>query len=178
LIRIGNHWLANDGGTMLIQDDGRAPLPEKLAAGGKCTGQLLMKTPPQKGDYVCEIDLVHEGITWFKDKGAKTSRFSVRVGSKDDHFSGAAILGSEEGRTVDGTPFFENRMSAQDLYAELAKEVRDLGPFPMHGIHCDRVVEFLRLAGAEVLRLEEDEHSGQEWIGYQYIVKKNQTSCP
>ncbi|MCX6554440.1 MAG: class I SAM-dependent methyltransferase [Candidatus Aminicenantes bacterium] len=177
-IRIGNHWLANDGVTMLIQDDGRSPLPEKLDANEKYTGQLLIKTPPQKGDYICEIDLVHEGIAWFKDKGTKTLRFPVRVGSKDDHFSRADIFAAEASRAVEGTPVPETRISAQDLYADLAKEVRELGPFPMHGIHSDRIVEFFKAAGAEVLRMEEDEHSGQEWIGYRYIVKKNQIPRP
>lgn len=172
-IRIGNHWLANDGDTMLIQDDGRTLLPEELAADEECSAQLLIKTPPQKGNYVCEIDLVHEGISWFKDEGSKTVRFPVRVGSKEDQFSATKIFGTGGRQTVDDTPLFETRLSAKEFYADLAKEARDLGPFPMHGIHCDRIVKFFRAAGAEVLRMEEDEHSGQEWIGYRYFMKKN-----
>jgi SAM-dependent methyltransferase len=172
-IRIGNHWLTSDGGTMLIQDDGRTVLPEEFVADGQYSAQLLIKTPPQKGIYVCEIDLVHEGISWFKDKGCQTVRFPVQVGSKEDRFSIAKVFGMEGSWTVNDMPPFETRMSTKELYADLAKEARDIGPFPMHGIHRDRIVEFFRAAGAVVLRMEEDEHSGQEWIGYRYIVKKN-----
>jgi SAM-dependent methyltransferase len=161
-IRIGNHWLANNGNTMLIQDDGRTLLPEELAAGEECSTQLRITTPSQNGNYICEIDLVHEGISWFKDKGSETLRFPVRVGSQEDQFSAAKVFANGGSRKVNGMPVFETRLSAKEF-----------GPFPMYGIHCDRIIEFFRTAGAEVLRMEEDEHSGQEWIGYRYFVKKN-----
>jgi SAM-dependent methyltransferase len=172
-IRIGNHWLANDGDTMLIQDDARTLLPEELLTGDECQVQLLIKTPPRKGDFVCEIDLVHEGISWFKAKGSKTVRFPVRVGSQEVQFSATMIPGAGGNLSGNDTKLFEPRLSAKEFYADLAKEALDLGPFPMHGIHCDQIIRFIRAAGAEVLRMEEDGHGGKEWIGYRYLVKKN-----
>jgi SAM-dependent methyltransferase len=172
-IRIGNHWLTSDGGTMLIQDDGRTLLPEKLAAAAECPLQLLITTPAQKGSFLCEIDLVHEGISWFKDKGCPTVRFPVQVEAEEDLLSAPRITAAKEKPAIPEGPPVTPRLSAEELYADLAKEAGDLESFPMHGIHYERIGEFFRAAGADVLRMEEDEHGGPEWIGYRYIVKKN-----
>ena len=38
-----------------------------------------IKAPPMPGEYVLEIDLVQEGVTFFKDKGSPTWRARVKV---------------------------------------------------------------------------------------------------
>ena len=35
-VRVANHWLSDDGRTMLVQDDGRADLPGVVKAGDEC----------------------------------------------------------------------------------------------------------------------------------------------
>jgi hypothetical protein len=160
---------------MLIQDDGRALLPEELAAGAEYPVQLLITPPKKKGSYICEIDLVHEGFSWFKNKGCRTVRFPVQVGSKGNSFS-ATVIGTAEAKpTVNDMLPYAITLAANELYADQAKETGDLEPFPMQGIPSERISEFFRAKGAEVLRMEEDEHGGPEWIGYRYVVKKNQS---
>ena len=40
-----------------------------------------MHAPAVPGRYVVEIDVVHEGITWFAGKGSHTLRVSIEVTS-------------------------------------------------------------------------------------------------
>ena len=40
---------------------------------------LTVKAPGQRGDYLLEIDMVHEGVTWFYERGATPLRLTVRV---------------------------------------------------------------------------------------------------
>ena len=171
-IRVGNHWLANDGRTRLIQDDGRTLLPEALPASQECSAILFIKTPSQPGDYICEIDLVHEGISWFRDKGAKTVSFPLHVGPKADPLPEAGSFAAGSTPKVHDSPALKPRLSAQEFYSGLSAPSETPGPFPMHGIPCDQISDFFCRRGAEVLRLEEDEHGGPEWAGYRYFVKK------
>ena len=40
---------------------------------------LQVTAPDRPGDYELEVDLVHEGITWFADRGGKTATVALRV---------------------------------------------------------------------------------------------------
>lgn len=80
-LNLGNHWLTVEG-KLLIRDDGRSPLPPVVRAGGETTVILPITTPEDEGDYQCELDLVQEMVTWFKDRGSPTGRFAVRVEPK------------------------------------------------------------------------------------------------
>ncbi len=62
-----------------------------------------------------------------------------------------------------------------DIYKsrQLPAEDEDPGKFPMFGIPREEVVSFFRSRGDDVIRIEEDEHSGREWVGYRYFVRKN-----
>jgi hypothetical protein len=40
---------------------------------------LPVTAPKAPGDYVLEIDMIHEGVTFFHEKGSKTLRIDVRV---------------------------------------------------------------------------------------------------
>ncbi len=168
-IRLGNHWLAGDGKTMLIQDDGRADLPGVLGAGEECLVYLTIRTPARDGDYLCEIDLVHESISWFKDRGAPTVclRFKIRTGALE------GLPEPQPGPAGSKTIADEDSMRIQEIYRQLPAEVEDPGKFPMFGIPRDKVASFFRSRGDDVIRIEEDEHSGQEWVGYRYFVRKH-----
>jgi len=168
-IRLGNHWLAGDGKTMLIQDDGRADLPRVLGPGEECLVYLTIRTPARDGDYLCEIDLVHESISWFKDKGAPTASFRLKIRSGTPE-----SLAEPQPSPAGSKPIVdEDSKRIQKIYRQLPAEVEDPGKFPMFGIPREEVVSFFRSGGDNVIRVEEDEHSGQEWVGYRYFVRKN-----
>ena len=80
VIRAGNHWRDGSGDRMLNRDDGRASLASEVGPGESCRVPLTITAPAEDGDYICEIDLAHEGVLWFSDKGSPTTTFTVRVG--------------------------------------------------------------------------------------------------
>ena len=77
-IGVGNHWLSKTG-EMRIWADGQRGLSDALAPGAHITLPLTIRAPAVPGEYVLEIDMVEEGVTWFKDKGALCAFVSVVV---------------------------------------------------------------------------------------------------
>lgn len=77
-VNIGNRWLKT--GTNEVNGlDGRTRMPADLLPGSEVELPLTVKAPEQPGDYVLEIDMVHEGVTWFYERGATPLRLQVRV---------------------------------------------------------------------------------------------------
>jgi hypothetical protein len=74
-VNMGNRWIT--GGTKL--EDNRAVLSGDLAPGAETQITLTVNAPRTPGDYTLEIDMVHEGVTWFSEKGGRPLRISVRV---------------------------------------------------------------------------------------------------
>ncbi len=70
-------------GTMIAFDNARSPLPGHLQPGTDTIVPLAVTAPAEAGDYVLEIDLVHEGITWFADRGARTATVALTVVGPD-----------------------------------------------------------------------------------------------
>lgn len=77
-IAVGNHWL-DAAGNVVSNDDGRTALEEDLRPGETATMRLVVNAPAQRGDYVLEVDVVQEGVSWFGLKGSKTWRARVKV---------------------------------------------------------------------------------------------------
>ena len=158
-IRLGNHWLLGERDEMLIQDDGRTPLPDELAPGETCRLSLRVVAPTEPGEYQLQCDLVHEGISWFGDKGSSVWTSSLRVAG---HSANPPMdLQSRSMSTVE-------ELSLSDYLS--APPTRDL---PMFGVHCDTVAALVSEQGAHVVHREIDERCGQEWLGYRYFVRKN-----
>lgn len=77
-VAVGNTWL--DSKNQLITNmDGRIGLPANLGPGRDVVVPLLITAPAQRGEYILELDMVHEGVTWFKDKGSSVLKVNVRV---------------------------------------------------------------------------------------------------
>jgi hypothetical protein len=74
-ILIGNHWL-EPGGRIVVNDDGRASIPYDLPPGDSIELLLPVNAPKQAGNYLLEIDVLQEGISW---KGADTLRTPLTV---------------------------------------------------------------------------------------------------
>lgn len=143
---------------MLIQDDGRASLPAKVEAGQTCGVAVTVTAPLEPGEYQLECDVVHEGISWFADKGSRTWRTTVVVGGASSSESPAEAV----------EPPGNVALSLPDI-----SSVEPPGPLPMHGIHRDVVMRVVEEHGGALVHLEIDERCGSEWIGYRYFVRKN-----
>ena len=78
-VNVGDRWLDAAGGRVVNDLDGRATLPEDLRPGGEAELRLPVTAPRAAGDYVLEIDMIHEGVTFFYERGSRTYRTRVRV---------------------------------------------------------------------------------------------------
>lgn len=167
IFRVGNHWRSADGLEMLVQDDGRVSLPPTLTAGTRCVVALPITMPETPGVYTCEIDVVHEGITWFGDRGSATAQCPVAVGTAD----AARDVESRSGR-----PASEPRpgpvtsgLTDEEFYRRLPPAGTPPAPFPMHGVAEDTIRGLERHHPVRLLQQEIDERCGSEWVGYRYV---------
>jgi SAM-dependent methyltransferase len=161
-LRVGNHWYDRRGKTMLVQDDGRTALPARLEPGQSFEFELAIKAPIRPGEYRCEIDLVHEAVCWFADRGSSSVTFPVRVGSEATFADNDAAVAAVPAPAI----------VADDIYAELPGNPKEPGSIPMFCVHRDEVVELLATSGAEIVRVDEDWNGGKDWVGYRYIARK------
>lgn len=77
-IAAGNHWLKTNG-DIVINDDGRGTLPWNLLSRSGRATRLSVNAPTKAGDYLLEIDMLQEGVTWFAARGSRTLRIPVTV---------------------------------------------------------------------------------------------------
>ena len=77
-VDLGNHWLDKNAATVSL-DDGRADLPHDLKPGEEVELVLNVKAPKVPGDYILELDMVHETLTWFSPHGSQTAKINITV---------------------------------------------------------------------------------------------------
>lgn len=77
-IAAGNRWLKADG-SKLTDMDGRYGVSKDLKPGEEEEVPLSITAPKDPGEYILEVDVVQEGVTWFSDKGSPTAKTKVAV---------------------------------------------------------------------------------------------------
>jgi hypothetical protein len=77
-VTLGNHWLDKSGKTV-IGDDGRAELPHDVKAGEEVELTLAIKAPRDAGDYILDLDMVHETLSWFIAHGSQNVKINIKV---------------------------------------------------------------------------------------------------
>ena len=77
-IFLSYRWLSADH-AYLSGFDSRDPLPHDLHPGKSALFELSVIAPDKAGIYFLEFDLVHELITWFREKGSRTAQIEVEV---------------------------------------------------------------------------------------------------
>ena len=78
-IAAGDRWLAADGQTLVSDMDGRYGLQRDLRPGEEEDVPLVITAPKEPGEYVLEVDLIQEQVSWFRDKGSATAKTKVTV---------------------------------------------------------------------------------------------------
>lgn len=75
-------WHVRDGERNVHRwDNRRYFLPRDLAPGESIAMEIGAQAPDRPGRYFLELDLVHEGIGWFGDRGTATAWLEVHVGA-------------------------------------------------------------------------------------------------
>ena len=77
-VSLGNHWLDGDGKTV-INDDGRSALLRDLKPGETVELPLTVNAPSVPGNYILEIDMLQEGVSWFGLAGSQPIKLPVEV---------------------------------------------------------------------------------------------------
>jgi hypothetical protein len=63
-IRVAYHW-RDAGGTVLTFEGLRSPLPVAVGPGETAIVPVWVDAPGEPGDYLLDVDLVHEHVRWF-----------------------------------------------------------------------------------------------------------------
>ncbi len=77
-IAVGDRWL-DEGGKLLSEMDGRLGISKDLRSGEELELPLQITAPEKPGEYILEVDMVQEQVSWFGDKGSPTARTKVTV---------------------------------------------------------------------------------------------------
>ena len=168
-LAVGNHWFDATGELMLVQDDGRAPLLQVVPPGLQWPVLLALRAPSTPGTYVGEIDLVHEGITWYGHKGSRTLRFAIDV------TRGAAAATAAGASMMQEYPVPQYPEDVIPAPPESQPAIPTRADFPMHGVPREEVMRIIRRHGGRLAYLEEDRRAGPEWVSYRYFVVGSST---
>jgi SAM-dependent methyltransferase len=160
VLRLANHWLGAKGGTVQ-HDSGREPVPVELEPGATVEITLQVPIPSAPGPHVLELDLVHEGIAWFGQRGSPTLRVPVEI-------VGDEVAG-RRGR-------FLRRKGAPTPEIVLDGMRPDDGPvMEMHAVPRDQVLDLVARLGGVVAAVEGNDNA-PPWASYTYYVSKPATS--
>jgi hypothetical protein len=159
---VGNHWLDDTGSRMLLRDDGRTGIPERVRPGETCRVPLSLTLPREPGHYQCELDLSHEGLLWFHDKGSPTERVLVTVESE-------RVVLAKPHQAEPARPTEGHATGADDA---LLMQIQggEVEPFPMYGVSRAVVLETVERSGAQVVAVRDDSSCGNDWVSYQYVA--------
>ncbi len=77
-LAIGDRWL-DASGKLLSEMDGRLGISKDMRPGEELELPLEITAPAQPADYILEVDMVQEQVSWFGDKGSPTARTKISV---------------------------------------------------------------------------------------------------
>lgn len=77
-ISLSYHVLDESDNKVVLEGD-RAKLANSIKSGEGIDFQLKINAPDKPGRYIIELDMVQEGVTWFKEKGSKTFNIELEV---------------------------------------------------------------------------------------------------
>ncbi|MBK9242748.1 MAG: hypothetical protein IPL75_21370 [Acidobacteria bacterium] len=162
-LRVGDHWFDESGELMVAQDDGRASMPQVVPVGGTFEVDLSVTAPRTAGKYRLEVDVVHEGISWFAAKGSPRARALVSVV--------AQASDSPARLEMDESPV--PAYGAGDLALKpIVPGTSEPEAFPMYGMAKEAAVDCLQSGGGDIVAIEDDPRAGPEWRSFRYFVRK------
>ena len=143
-LNVGTRWLGADGAPA-APDGPRVALPVPLVPGQSVTVPLDTSWPNASAVTTLELDLVHEGVTWFAWQGSPPAQVSR---------PGRAALEAPAAAPVPGatpTGGFEPVME-------------------MHAVPRPEVEALLAAAGVTLLQVRPEAHCGPRWEAWRYDV--------
>ena len=77
-VHLAYHWVDSSGKTVIF-DGARTNLSANVPVNGQITLNAEVWAPDQAGNYTLQWDMVHEGVTWFSERGSPTRNINVNV---------------------------------------------------------------------------------------------------
>lgn len=146
-INVGTRWLSADG-QPAAPDGPRIAVPLPLAPGAAVTVTLDTPWPDAADAVTLELDVVHEGVTWFAWQGSPTTTVA-RQGSPAPGVAPAA------------GPAPDAPAPSPDGFAPVME---------MHAVPRAEVEALLAAAGVTLLRVRPEAHCGPRWEAWRYDV--------
>ena len=79
-VYLGYHWIDFNSKEMVVFDGKRSIIPEDgVNADNEVVFDSTVISPSKPGEYILQIDLVHEGITWFSFQGVPSLEKFITV---------------------------------------------------------------------------------------------------
>jgi hypothetical protein len=78
-----SYHLKGADGEVLLHDNARHYFNQPLLPGQERRVELSIVAPSAPGRYELELDLVWEGVLWFKDRGSPTASVTLEVGKEE-----------------------------------------------------------------------------------------------
>ncbi|TDV50894.1 class I SAM-dependent methyltransferase [Actinophytocola oryzae] len=153
LIRLGNHWLADD--EPVRWNDGRTDLPHDLAPDQSVVLELPVVAPDEPGTYDLELDIVQEAVTWWAEVGSTPVRTPVTV-----------VAG-----TVVEVPAVSEPQEVR-IEPMPAPRGRDDGGMEMFGMDVNLVRLLFTHCGSEIVNIVPDDMAGAEWESFTYVIRR------
>ena len=80
-IYLGYHWIDFNTKEIVVFDGKRSIISnDGVEVGGETEFEIKIIAPPEPGEYILQLDLVHEGTTWFSYQGVPPLEKFVSVG--------------------------------------------------------------------------------------------------
>jgi len=77
-IAAGSHWMDKEG-NYTTEPEGHNGIPKDLRPAEETEMTLQITAPKTPGDWTLELDMVQEGVAWFREMGSSTTKVKVTV---------------------------------------------------------------------------------------------------
>lgn len=161
LTRLGNHWRTPDGEAVAFDDGRTSVVQSDVESGGSVTVNLTVAAPSRPGEYVLELDVVEEGVTWFAQQGSAPLGLAVQVTERRP----------AQTSLRDRLPWARKARTAAE--SDPTEADIDPEPFSMDGVPRAEVEALVTAADGIVVHVEPSGSSGPEWEAYRYVVTRD-----
>jgi SAM-dependent methyltransferase len=171
-VNLGNHWLS-EAGELLVNDDGRAPLPVGMLPGQEVAVSIPVTVPRQPGRYWLEFDLVRESVTWFHPLGSETARILCEV--RANGINPSAFFRRVKNRVGASRGYRLGGKVYRKLLSGMHKRIVSPGFEPImeiYGVPKDALTKWIETHGGRIVQIQEDFSVGKDWESFRYYVTK------
>jgi LCP family protein required for cell wall assembly len=118
------HWLDFDTKKAIVFDGERSLLvKDKIYPGEEVEMDLKIKAPQEPGNYILQVDMVHEGVTWFSYQGVPPLEKYVSVNI--DYAAAYDDMGTTPNKVLPGQQFTTQVKVTNNGFMEWVNKAKD-----------------------------------------------------